>query len=489
MQTLAVILSVSTIAVLAIQILVDHLTHRVDLLSARNVFYLGLINFQFFPISMSLSADLYMRKLIPSNPGKAGLIFIAISWGFLLIFNLIYYRGWFSKTLTRFVGTKFPVPSPAALLILSAIFLLLGAFNRFVVMTTPLISTLGAIFSIGLLSTAAGCAIWAWLPRMWNPVYAIPASFLTLASMLVSMHLSFGRRDLLSVVLACVWAGYWGYLREKGNFAIFTRLGGIGSVGLVLLALLSATRGEAGEIRSIGKIINDMSSAGVAQGIQHMATVQDSGPITLYLIDTRPNDFPYDTLHTLKYLVTQPIPRVIWENKPNALGQDIVTQAGVRGLARGFSYGPGIMGHIANDNPYIALPIYAAFFAIAIGFLDRVCRINMLNPFVVIPLGAGLGEMMAIPRGEVGLFVFRCFFMFVTAWFGMWAVAKLMSASGLQLASGSTEDEYLDDEGYDEQYEEQQAPAADAGPASQPPEGFSSLAGYRREYDAGGGTA
>ncbi|MCG3122874.1 MAG: hypothetical protein GIKADHBN_01278 [Phycisphaerales bacterium] len=485
MQTVAVILSVLTIFGLVLQMLWDHLRHKVDLLSTRNVFYLGLINFQFFPIAVSLGVDTYMRKLTPSNPAAAGMTFIALSWLFLIIFNIGYKRGWIAEAVARRVHSKFPVPSPNVLLMLGFVFLAFGAFNRFIVMTTPLINTLGAIFSIGFLCTAAGCAMWAWLPRMWNPVYAIPAIFLTLSSMLVAMHLSFGRRDLLSVVLACVWAAYWGYLRERGNFAIFSRLGGIGAVGVILLALLSATRGEGGQIRGITQILSDIRSAQVSSGIQHMATVQDSGPITLYLIDTRPDDIPYDTLHTLKYFITQPIPRAIWPEKPMALGMEIVTQAGVRGLARGFSYGPGIIGHIANDNPYLALPIYALFFAVALSFLDRLCRYQLFNPFVMIPVGAGLGELMAIPRGEVGLFVFRCVFMFLTAWLGMWAVAKALMAMGIQLQSaGAADEEWTEAE---EEYPEQLAETPQAGE----PEGFPSLAGYhpRSASDGAGGGA
>ncbi len=480
MQNLAVILSVLTIAGMVIQMLVNHLMHKVDLLSTRNIFYIGMINFQFFPIAISLGVDTYMRKLIPSNPGRAGMIFVVMSWAFLLIFNFVYSRGWIAHNVARFVRSRFAIPSPNALMMLSVVFLFLGAINRFIVMTTPLIASLGGILSIGFLCAAAGCAMWAWLPRMWNPVYAIPASVIVLGSMLISMHLSFGRRDLLSVVIACVWAGYWGYLRERGNFAIFTRLGAIGGVGLVLLAVLSATRGEGGEIRSLSKIMSDVNSAEVSAGLQRMASVQDSGPITLYLIDTRPTDFPYDTLHSLKYLLTQPVPREMWAAKPNALGQDIVFQAGVRGLARGFSYGPGLMGHIANDNPYIALPVYAFLFAVALSFLDRVCRLQLTNPFVMIPVGAGLGEMMAIPRGELGLFVFRCSFMFLTAWLGMWAVAKLMVSSGMQLTGGPAGQV----EQPEEEYEAQPEPWPAGGQPAASAEDFASLQGYRLGYDS-----
>jgi len=477
-QQVVVILCVLTMLGLALRVLVDHLTHKVDLLSTRNVFYLGLINFQFFPISVSLGTDLYMKKLAPADPAHAGLLFLVMSWVFLLIFTVVYRLGWFADGLARLVRSRFPAPTPNALLILAFVFLIFGTFNRLVVMTTPLINTLGGIFSIGFLGCAAGCAMWAWLPRLWNPVYALPASFITLVSMLLSMHLSFGRRDLLSVVMACVWAAYWGYLRERGNFAIFSRLGAIAAVGITLLAILSATRGEAGELRGVDQIMSAVDASQVRSGLQRMATIQDSGPVTLYLIDSRPDVIPYDTLHSLKYFLTQPVPRVIWPEKPNALGQDIVTQAGVKGLARGFSYGPGIMGHIANDNPYLALPLYAILFAVGIRFLDRICSLNMINPFVMIPVGAGLGELLAIPRGEVGLFVFRFLFMFLTAWFGMWAVAKLMIASGIQLVAPDVEGQWEAEEGG----EGEEGVEHEPGPASE--EGFRSLSGYQVDYDS-----
>lgn len=473
MQVLAIILSVVTILGLVSQVLWDHFRQRVDLLSARNVFYLGLINFQFFPISVSLGADSYMRKLIPNDPATAGMIFIGMSWLFLIIFNIVYKAGWFAKSLSSMVRTSFPIPAPGALLTIAVVFLILGAINRVVFMQMQLINSLAAIFSIGFLCAAAGCALWAWLPRFWNPMFAFPAVIITGMSMLLAMHLSFGRRDLLSVILACVWAAYWGYLRERGNVATFVRLGSIGAIGIVLLAVLSATRGEAGQIRSVAQIISQFSPGEIRAGIEHMAKVQDSGPVSLWLIDTRPEAYPYDTLHSLRYMLTQPIPREIWANKPNALGQDIVTQAGVRGLARGFSYGPGLTGHIANDNPYLALPLYAFIFGVGFAFLDRTCRKHMLNPFVVVPLGTGLGEMMAIPRGELGLFVFRFCFMFLTAWAGMWVIAKLLIAAGMTLTDPNAQ--IQDDTDEEEQLLEGQE-------VQQQPEDFRSLAPYRAVY-------
>lgn len=227
-----------------------------------------------------------------------------------------------------------------------------------------------------------------------------------------------------------------------------------------------------------------MNSAEVSSGIQHMATVQDSGPITLYLIDTRPKDFSYDPLHSLIYLVTQPIPRDLEGQAQRRAGHR--DPGGRARPGEGLQLRPrDLRRHRQRQSVLRVLPIYAILFAIALGFLDRVCRLNPTNPFVLTP-GVG-GRAHGYLRGEMGLFVFRCFFMFVTAWFGMWAVAELMIASGLQLTGGGTEDaeqldEYAD---YGEEIDNEPPPQnPDAAPAR---EDFPSLAGHRPDYGPAGG--
>jgi hypothetical protein len=64
--------------------------------------------------------------------------------------------------------------------------------------------------------------------------------------------------------------------------------------------------------------------------------------------------------------------------------------------------------------------------------LDEMVRLEPDNPFVVIPVGVALGEIVAIPRGELGLFVFRTIIAIVSAYIGMRMVAKLLVAFGMR---------------------------------------------------------
>ncbi|MFZ9882467.1 MAG: hypothetical protein ACO3QC_13825, partial [Phycisphaerales bacterium] len=44
------------------------------------------------------------------------------------------------------------------------------------------------------------------------------------------------------------------------------------------------------------------------------------------------------------------------------------------------------------------------------------------DPFVVVPLGAGLAQILGMPRGELGLFAFQL----TTAIIGGWAVLRIV---------------------------------------------------------------
>ena len=61
------------------------------------------------------------------------------------------------------------------------------------------------------------------------------------------------------------------------------------------------------------------------------------------------------------------------------------------------------------------------------------------NPFAVIPSGIALGEIIAIPRGELGLFYFRTLLAVVSVTIAMRVMAKILAASGvhIQAADGA----------------------------------------------------
>ena len=134
---------------------------------------------------------------------------------------------------------------------------------------------------------------------------------------------------------------------------------------------------------------------------------QDAAANSMWVIENRPEPYPYDTLASLEYFLAHPIPRVIWDDKPLGLGTVMVKQSMETGVGEGFSLGPGLIGHIVNDNPWIALPLYAILLGAWLRILDDLLVRFAYQPYLVLPLGIELGEIMGLPRGELGFFAFR----------------------------------------------------------------------------------
>lgn len=150
-----------------------------------------------------------------------------------------------------------------------------------------------------------------------------------------------------------------------------------------------------------------LKDASVGEGVLDLLTGQRAGLNSMWLIESRPQQMKYDTLHSLRLMIFFPIPRTFWQQKPDALAITMPkTELYVSGKPAGWNIGPGIIGHIQNDNPFIALWLYPLLIAGVLRFFDRATQWFSSNPFVVIPIGAAIGQVIAMPRGELGSFFF-----------------------------------------------------------------------------------
>jgi hypothetical protein len=361
----------------------------------------------------------------------------------------MYGRGWGARWLARRVPVTFAPAAPATMLTLAASFLLVGLFMRIVVLQIPYLGILSSMWANGILAVAAGMAVWAWAPRLWNPAVAIVAVPIVLIAMAGSMYGGFGRRDILDLVLACAWAGYFSSWRYIGLRRAMYRVAVLGAIGAVVLAAWSATRGAEGKGRTPMQALVEMASADMGKGFTDLISTQQAGPLSMWLCEQRPGAFPYDTLHQGRMFLFQPVPRQIMPSKPGALGRIMVDQRNLEGFSEGFTVGPGLVGHIVNDNPWLALIPYAVFLALVFRFMDELIGLHVYNPFVVLPLGVAMGQFFGIPRGEAALFLFMGLNACLGAWVAMAICAKALQMIGLRIEEntrmpGSTEDEYLE---------------------------------------------
>jgi hypothetical protein len=162
----------------------------------------------------------------------------------------------------------------------------------------------------------------------------------------------------------------------------------------------------------------------------------------MWIIDVRSTHGGYDPLHSLIYFVTLPIPRDYWPGKPEGLGASVVDEAGIQGVSEEHSWGPGLVGHLYHDIVLISLPLYAAILAFAFRYMDARTMLSAgRDPLAIVVFGSALGQIIGMPRGDLGLFAFNL----VAAYAGAWIVGRLVCGSILRI---DREAEALEAEGY-----------------------------------------
>ncbi|MBL8764634.1 MAG: hypothetical protein JNM07_10240 [Phycisphaerae bacterium] len=444
-----ILMCVGLALIVALTMIVQGSTRKTDLISFRNFFLSGFILFQLSSATLTFVTGEWGDTPV-AYPERTGFVFSCFALVFLTLFFIAYRRGWWVKRLAVRAQDDIPAPSPASMLTIAFTCMVIGLLFRTVLIYVYLLGKLTDPIGNGLLAIAAALAMWAWAPRLLNPLVAFFAVLIIIGSMLGVLQHSQGRRDLVGVLAAVAWGAYHAHWKHMGLKWSLLRLAPPTVAALVLLAAITSTR-RSSEQRSVGKVFSDMAHADLANGFLQLASGQEAGPISMWLIETRPGEFAYDHLHMLRYTVCAPIPRDWWKGKPSAIGFDLVKQARIKNKAPEYNTGPGILGHVGNDNPFIALWMYPLLFGLLMRLLDEVVDRSPNNPFVILPMGTCIGEIIALARGETGLFLFRAITTIVIAWVAMRVVVWLLrTVLGYAVRYDESEaDEHTPDPGTD----------------------------------------
>jgi len=419
MQTFLAYFIVLVAIWLAGYMIVDARRGRSDLFSVRNFFLLGFIVFQLTSASLTLWTG-YYDAVQCADYGKTGLIYTVMVLTFLTLFLTFYRRGRMASNLAARVRGRYGTVGPSSMLLMAALFLTGAMVWRLLLSQIPVFGVLAVIVASGLAASAAGLAAWAWAPRWSNPVVALTALAIIGGSLTIVFFGDFGRRNALDIFLACLWGAHHGHWKHIGLKRARVQIFPLAGAALLFLAAFTAGRGNLADSKlSVTESFARLGEGNLGQGFLDLATGQAAAACSMWLIETRPEPFPYDSFHTLRYFLFHPVPRIIWENKPIGLGSAMTTQSGVRNRSKEFSFGPGLMGHIVNDNPWLTMVPYAFGFAFLMKFMDHLIKVHPTNPFIIIPLGVALGDMLGIPRGEAGFFLARIFIMSISAWVGI----------------------------------------------------------------------
>ncbi len=418
MTTIGAILLLMLSAGILFVIVRDSRNSICHILSTRNIFLLGFLLFQTVSATFSLLTGLNEANLFLNFPGKTGIAFFLLCVCFISIF-LFAYKHCARLMRSTFIPRPRRIVSSSAMIGIAFFALAIGLLFRFVLSQIPVIGQIPIQLSVGCFSLACGLMIWEWGKQSWNPMLGVLLLIMITISVLSLLVNAFGRREMLGLFMCMAWMLYYLKWRSLSLGNLLGRMAIWGTLILTVIMIFSSARSGGQKDRSIAEYIQafgQISLNDIEQQIMGSLNGQFAGGISMWIYETRPDDFSYDTLHTLLYIATMPIPRELYPEKPNSLGKLLVKQAMITRVGSEHNLGPGLIGHTINDFPWIAIPLYAIGLAFIFRYIDNRVAYNCQDPLQVAILGSGISQILALGRGELGQFLIFMICYMAGAW-------------------------------------------------------------------------
>ncbi len=405
--------------------LYQQITGKHRLLTIRNFALIGFVVFQLTGGIAPLWTTQDGRYNINWVP--TGFQYVFMSTLFLLVFFPAYHWGIGAKRLAKWTPTSSVVPGTATMLWLAALFTIMAIVLRLSV-NIPYVSMIAGRMGIGFAAVAVGFASWVWIRSMWNPVFFLWFAGILCANLALVLSQSFGRRNLIAIGAAMMWGMYYSKLRFMNPRALIIRVVIVSLPPLFLVAAFTSVRDSGDQRVSLGQQLKNITTqSNVSHGLLALAGGQDCARVSLWCIENFPERFEYDHLLAVKYFFYLPVPRAIWQDKPLPLGVRQPKLANLKGVNLDeLTTGPGVIGHAAAEGGYYALIVYAIIGALFLRYFDEIVTRNTVNPLVVLPVGASLGQMVGFARGDLSLFAAAYILAVVGVYITTITLAKLL---------------------------------------------------------------
>ncbi len=416
------------IGVCVYRIWVDAAKGRFDLVCLRNIYLAGFIIFQLISASLTFLTENYMPYPL-SDPNTVGLYYCVLSTAYLTIFLLAYSHPLKVNRLVRFLPRTAGVPTGGKLLSLAILATVTAIALKYGV-RVPLIGILATYVGNAMGAAAAVVIGWYWAPRFLNPAVAIPSLVLLLANAAVAVQGSSSRRDIIAVFAGFIWGVYFSKVRFLRPSKYLPTLAVVSAIGIVVVASFTSVRGSGAKDRARSPIEHlqaMLTGTDLVNGLLDLGAGQQAAGISMWIIDRHPETYPFRGPASLKYVYELPIPRSMWAEKPNPLSIEIPRMARIRGVGYGeFNVGPGVVGQSYSDFGAPAVILYAILFGLLIRFADDLVWRSPRDVFVISAVGSGLGQVLAMPRGDISLFTFVFLVGFMGTYACMLIFAKVL---------------------------------------------------------------
>lgn len=437
-------------------VLVRYLAGKDELVSLRNFFLAGFILFQLTSGIEPLLTQRSGRYMLNDWAGT-GLTYCLMVTAFLVLFLAFYQHGLGARRAASLVPVTRAKPGIGTLLLLAFVLTAFAGVFRFSV-NVPLISTIAGKLGVSFAAIASGLVSWVWARRLFNPVIAVIAIGVIGVNLALMVTGSFGRRNVVAIGACVLWAMYFSHWRTMPRFAVVTRLTIAAVPPLMLLMAITSVRSSQERPTFTQQVRAILTQSDLSHGLADLAAGQGTVPVSMWLIENYPERFETQHLLGLRYFFAYPVPRAWWPEKPYPLSTQIATTADLEGVSQDvLKIGPGVVGHAAAEGGWYAVIVYAGAFAFFLRFFDQIVLRKVDNPFVVLPVGAAIGQIVGLPRGEISAFAMNYFLGVVLAYATIIMFAKTLEYLGWtdpgdELFEGGDEHWHEDDYWQDPSY-------------------------------------
>ncbi|MCA9272183.1 MAG: hypothetical protein KDA31_03970, partial [Phycisphaerales bacterium] len=389
-------------------VVVPYMLGKAELMTCRNFFLFGFTIYQVTSgvITIANPASYAPEITVSDQNAIAGqyLLWIII---FEIVFLACYRWGFGAKRLARFTPLVKGTPREPVLWIFAFALLGLALILRFTVLI-PYVSVWTTHIGLSTAAVAAGLGAWIWVRRPLNPAAAALMFGVLIAALIINLAGFYGRRPIVAITGCLAWGTYYSRWRGLQPARVVLYAGVFGLIPVVLVAKYTAVRGqfqgtEAGGVARLTAMINADTKA----GLMDLVSGQECAAWSMHLMEIYPEYYDYKHLHSIKYFVVFSVPRALWPEKPEPLATVAWRDAGIPGVPDGFSIGPGLLGHAAAEGGFYALIVYAAVFGLFVRYFDAILERAPTQPFIALPIGSSLGNLIGIPRGEAANFSYE----------------------------------------------------------------------------------
>ena len=383
-------------------ILYNYLVVGDDLITARHLFLLGCS--KFFGIAALTTG--VTRHYRGNHPMSDVLLLLAGTALFFATFWYAYNRWSLPQKIALKRWRTSPTVSSVSILVVGSIAMFFGLLASVLPVEIPVIGQITNV--LGKLLPAASVALFffCWLRNPVNLIYLAATGAAFLLAIFVALF-GAGRHPLFAALIAIPIAWYWAKWRYQKPAATIGRILALGVGAAIVILAYSGFRhdfmGDADSGIAMDRVRQLMRFQLETTGDSESFLQEDAITVSLLCIEEFHRNGDPDYFHTLRFVLSNPIPRDIWPDKPQALGESLPESLGE--FSDGYvNWGTGIIGNAFHDGGIWMAAIYGLLVGGVFRIFDDILRRQPLNPWPIAMLAAMSPKIVAYSRGDIAIY-------------------------------------------------------------------------------------